>query len=79
MGETVWYDTFTTGNYTSVSGHKFSFALTPNLQYAVTLDGVTANIIRSDFLINNGVIHLLDGVLYNTAAEPTSTSSSATS
>ncbi|PSR75400.1 hypothetical protein PHLCEN_2v9158 [Hermanssonia centrifuga] len=71
-GQTIWYSTFRSKTYTSASGHNYSFALTSDLGYTVTLNGVTANIIRSDFLLNNGVIHVLDAVLSNTTAEPTS-------
>ncbi|KAJ3535182.1 hypothetical protein NM688_g7014 [Phlebia brevispora] len=76
MDHTVWYNTFTSATYTSESGHNYSFSTTSDLQYTVTLNGVTANIIRSDFLIDNGVIHLIDTVLSNTAPPPTTTTSS---
>ena len=46
---------------------NYTFAQDPaNQRFTVTLNGVTANIVRTDFLVSNGVIHLLDGVLFNT-------------
>ncbi|THG96409.1 hypothetical protein EW026_g5412 [Hermanssonia centrifuga] len=79
-GQTVWYSGFTSATYTSVSGHNYTFTVASDSSYAVTLNGVKANIVRSDFLMNNGVMHIIDTVLSNVTAEaaPSSTSASST-
>jgi len=76
LGQTVWYSTFTSANYTSSSGHNYTFTLTSSLDYTVTVGASTATIIRSDVLLDNGVIHLIDGVLWDTSTPAQSTTSS---
>ena len=63
-GQTVWYSTFTTANYTTASGHQYTFKLTTSLDYVVTIGASSATIFRSDVLVNNGVIHWIDHVLW---------------
>lgn len=36
-----------------------------NESYVVSLNGITANIVRADVLLSSGVIHVLDDALWN--------------
>ncbi|KAI0819118.1 hypothetical protein BC629DRAFT_699401 [Irpex lacteus] len=66
-GQTIWYPELGSAQYTSQSGLHYAFTQDPLTQkYTVTLNGVTANIVATDVLMANGVMHVLDGVLYNT-------------
>lgn len=56
---------FMSGGISSDSHFNYSFAQTSSGSWTVTLNHVTANIVRSDLLLNNGVIHIIDAVLYN--------------
>ncbi|KAJ7594913.1 hypothetical protein C8J56DRAFT_1023368 [Mycena floridula] len=73
---TIWYNTFASSNYTSASGHSFLFSVDPSTKdYVITVGACSANIIHSDVLTNNGVIHVIDGTLWDNPA-PSSTVSS---
>ncbi|KAJ3528385.1 hypothetical protein NM688_g8006 [Phlebia brevispora] len=76
VGRTVYYPDFQADVYTASSGFNYTLTLTPDQGYTVTLNNVTANILRSDFLTNNGVIHIIDSVFWNTTAEPVPSPSS---
>lgn len=84
MGQTVWFSDFEQGMYTAASGLEYQFSINNGPWNTVTLNGVTANILRSDYLTNNGVVHIIDQVFANvanpvvTAPPSTSTSSSPT-
>ncbi|WWC92286.1 uncharacterized protein L201_007240 [Kwoniella dendrophila CBS 6074] len=72
---TVVYSTgLASGNYTSAGGEPFKFVSNSSGAY-VTSANSTAKIVQSDIIINNGVIHLIDGVLVNTASNPQAASS----
>lgn len=74
-GQTVWYSTFTSANYTSASGHPLIFTLANSGDYVVTIGVSSATIVRSDILTNNGVIHQIDGVLWDTTVSTIESSS----
>jgi hypothetical protein len=59
-----------TGNYTSAAGEPFKFT-TNSTGTFVTSANSTAQIIQSDIIIQNGVVHVIDGVLLNTASNST--------
>lgn len=66
MNSTIYSPNFTTEMYTAASGFQYSFDLSNPQQSQVTVNGVTANIIRSDILAENGVVHTIDQVFWNT-------------
>ncbi|KAI0086170.1 hypothetical protein BDY19DRAFT_364707 [Irpex rosettiformis] len=67
IGKTVRGSDFQFSQHTSQSLMNYTFNQDPmSEKFTVTLNGVTVNIVRTDFLVNNGVIHLVDGVLFNT-------------
>ncbi|OCF33670.1 hypothetical protein I316_04744 [Kwoniella heveanensis BCC8398] len=67
---TVVYSTgLTSSNYTSAAGEPFTF-LSNGTGVFVQSANSTARIIQSDIIINNGVVHLIDGVLVNTGSNP---------
>lgn len=80
MGQTVWFSGFEQGVYTAVSGLEYQFSINNGPWNTVTLNGVTANILRSDYLTDNGVVHIIDQVFANVAnpvvTTPPSTSTS---
>jgi uncharacterized surface protein with fasciclin (FAS1) repeats len=57
-------------NYTSAAGEPFKFT-TNSTGTFVSSGNSTAKIVQADIPITNGVIHLIDGVLVNTAANNT--------
>ncbi|CAO1624307.1 unnamed protein product [Jaminaea pallidilutea] len=63
---------------TSGSGQMLMFS-TDDDRYQVRSGDVTANIIRSDNLLNNGVLHVIDAVLLNTASNDQAAASAASS
>lgn len=81
-GQSVWTSLFGAGPHTASSNATYTFGVS-STGYTVTLNGVTANIIQSDILTVNGVVHVIDRVLVapqpanatadTGALEPTST------
>ncbi|KIP12240.1 hypothetical protein PHLGIDRAFT_327588 [Phlebiopsis gigantea 11061_1 CR5-6] len=67
MGQTLYSPNFTAETHTSGSGFNYSFDISSDLGGRVTLNGVTANILRSDVLTDNGVVHVVDQVFWNTS------------
>ncbi|KAI0688250.1 hypothetical protein BC835DRAFT_324660 [Cytidiella melzeri] len=67
-GKTVWSPDFIqpVQYYTSDSGMNYTFTQNSTNQYTVSLNGITANIVRTDYLVSNGVMHIVDRVLSNT-------------
>jgi len=61
-------------NFTSASGETLSFMTNKTGTYVMS--GLSmARIIRSDVLVKNGVVHVIDGVLANTASDTAAASS----
>ena len=52
-------------NYTSAGGQPFTFS-TNSTGTFVTSGQSTAQIVATDIILNNGVVHLINGVLANT-------------
>ncbi|KDN52045.1 FAS1 domain-containing protein [Tilletiaria anomala UBC 951] len=72
---TVAYSTLLTGpnavaSVVSASGNSLTFGAGSNGGLTVTSGNVTANIIRTDVLLSNGVIHVIDSVLATTTTNP---------
>lgn len=67
LDRTLWSPEFDNGTQLSLSGSFYSFQ-SVNGSWTVSLNGVSANIIRSDILVANGVIHIIDQVLFNVTA-----------
>lgn len=61
-------------NYTSAGGEGLSFNLNETGQY-VTLGNTTAQIVQPDVLLPNGVVHIIDRVLFDTDSNPSAASS----
>lgn len=68
MGQTIYSPNFTAETYTSASGFDYSFDVDSDNRTLVTLNGVTANVVHSDVLADNGVVHVIDQVLWNTTS-----------
>ena len=67
FGRTVWSSDFKAATYTAASGLSYDFTIDDGALSTVTLNGVTANIVRSDYLTDSGVIHIVDQVFYKVA------------
>lgn len=52
-------------SYTSESGQSFTFSTNSSGWYVTSGSSTTAKIVRSDVLVRNGVIHVIDDVLMN--------------
>ncbi|WWC65061.1 uncharacterized protein I303_107675 [Kwoniella dejecticola CBS 10117] len=67
---TVVYSTgLASGNYTSAGGEPFTFISNSTGAFVQSANS-TAKIVQSDIILNNGVVHLIDNVLVNTASNP---------
>lgn len=60
-------------NFTSAGGQPFTFS-TNSTGTFVTSGQSTAQIVATDIILNNGVVHLINGVLANTASNATAAS-----
>lgn len=65
-------------NYTSASGEPLSFSINATGQY-VTSGNITARIVQPDVLLPNGVVHIIDTVLFNTESNAGAASSALSS
>lgn len=63
---------------TSATGQPLTFSTNSTGVY-VRSASVVARIIRSDVLVNNGVVHVIDQILVNTATNPAAAASAASS
>ncbi|KAH9913125.1 FAS1 domain-containing protein [Epithele typhae] len=73
-GSTVYSPNLVGGDRISAAGQTFSFSINSTGQY-VTSGGTTALIVQPDVLLYNGVIHVIDRVLFNTDTNPSAASS----
>jgi uncharacterized surface protein with fasciclin (FAS1) repeats len=74
-GSTVYSSSLTkSANFTSSSGETLSF-ITNNTGTYVMSGSSVAKIVKSDVLVKNGVVHVIDGVLDNTASNAAAASS----
>lgn len=64
-GTAVYSTMLGSGNYTSAGGEPFTFASNSSGTF-VTSGNVTARVVQSDVIIQNGVVHVIDSVLANT-------------
>lgn len=78
VGDAAYSPTLEAGNFVSYSGEKFSFSRNATGLY-VTSGSSTAKIIQSDIITANGVVHIIDSVLANTANNSEAASSAASS
>lgn len=63
---TVAYSTnLGSGNYTSAAGEPFTFMSNSSGTYVMSANS-TAKVIKSDIIVQNGVVHVIDGILVNT-------------
>jgi hypothetical protein len=69
-GSVAYSTQLASANYTSAAGEPFKFT-TNSTGTFVSSGNSTAKIIQADIPITNGVIHLIDGVLVNTASNNT--------
>lgn len=66
LGQTFWYNSFETQTWTTASGNNLTFTLDQNtLDYTVTVGQSAALIVRSDITTDNGVIHQIQGTLWD--------------
>lgn len=74
-GTTVYSPSISSSsNVTSALGEAVSFSTNSSGTY-VTSGNSTAKIVKSDVLVKNGVVHIIDGVLANTASDTAAASS----
>jgi len=73
-GTVVYSRDLTAANYTSAGGQPFTFMSNSTGAYVMSANS-TARIIRSDVILSNGVVHVIDGVLVNAASNPSAASS----
>ena len=74
-GSTVYSPSLVPGsNLTSAAGEPLSFVLNATGQY-VTSGKASARITQPDVLLPNGVVHVVDAVLVNTATDAAAASS----
>lgn len=59
----------TSANYTSAGGSPFTFTSNATGAYVSSANS-TARIVQSDIIIQNGVVHVIDGILLNTNSNP---------
>ncbi|KAI9633495.1 FAS1 domain-containing protein [Dioszegia hungarica] len=75
VGESFLYSRdLTAANYTSAGGQPFTFMANSTGAYVMSANS-TARIIRSDVIVNNGVVHVIDGVLINPSSNPSAAAS----
>lgn len=77
-GAAVYSTALTSSNYTSLGGEPFSFISNDTGVYVQSGEAI-ARIVQSDVITQNGVVHIIDGVLVNAAANPDAASSAASS
>ena len=75
MGHTVRSSNFLIGSHTAQSGVQYSFQ-SNGTQWTVFLGNLSANIVQSDDLTWNGVIHWIDNVLFDVSNTSDSTNGS---
>lgn len=73
-GTVVYSTNLASANYTSAAGQPFTFISNSTGAYVQSANS-TARILQSDIIVNNGVVHLIDSVLVNTASNPAAASS----
>ncbi|CAE7186317.1 unnamed protein product [Rhizoctonia solani] len=77
-GTAVYSTGLTAQSYASAGGQGFSFSSNSSGTY-VTSGSSSARITRADIPVRNGVIHLIDNVLANTASNPEAAASAVAS
>lgn len=77
-GAAVYSTALTSSNYTSLGGEAFTFISNDTGVYVQSGQAI-ARIVRSDVITQNGVVHVIDSVLVNAAANPDAASSAASS
>ncbi|KAL4243904.1 hypothetical protein ABKN59_011145 [Abortiporus biennis] len=73
-GTTIYSPELIGNSFTSTGGETFSFAINSSGTF-VTSGNTTAMIVQPDVLLPNGVVHIIDTVLLNTASDPPAASS----
>jgi uncharacterized surface protein with fasciclin (FAS1) repeats len=73
-GTTVYSPILSQGSYTSAGGQGFSFSTNSSGTF-VTSGSATARVVQADVIVKNGVIHVIDAVLFNNNTNPAAASS----
>ncbi|ORX41016.1 hypothetical protein BD324DRAFT_647916 [Kockovaella imperatae] len=73
-GSIVYSPDLSSGNYTSAAGEPFKFMTNSSGTYVMSANS-TAMIVQSDIILNNGVMHIIDGLLLNTMSDPSAAAS----
>lgn len=68
-GSVVYSTELMSSNYTSAAGEPFTFMSNSSGAYVMSANS-TAKIVQSDIIVQNGVVHVIDGVLVNTNSNP---------
>ncbi|KAG8992931.1 hypothetical protein FRB90_000864 [Tulasnella sp. 427] len=73
-GTTVYSPSLGQGSLTSAAGSGFSFSTNSSGTF-VTSGNATARVVQSDVIVKNGVVHIIDTVLFNNNSNPSAASS----
>ncbi|KAG9128092.1 hypothetical protein FRC07_004986 [Ceratobasidium sp. 392] len=77
-GTSVYSTGLTSQSFASAGGQQFQFASNSSGTY-VTSGNSSAQIVRADIPVKNGVVHVIDGVLANTQSNPEAAASAVAS
>ncbi|KAG8680057.1 hypothetical protein FRC09_018514, partial [Ceratobasidium sp. 395] len=77
-GTSVYSTGLTSQSFASAGGQPFTFSTNSSGTY-VTSGSASAQVIRADIPVKNGVVHLIDNVLANTASNPEAAASAVAS
>jgi len=77
-GSVVYSTQFSSANYTSAGGEPFKISTNSSGTF-VSSGPSTAQIVQSDIIISNGVVHLIDAVLVNPASNASAAAAAASS
>lgn len=78
-GTVVYSTQLTASNYTSAGGEPFTFMSNSSGAYVMSGNTTAAMIVAADIPIANGVVHIIDRVLANPAANTAAAASAASS
>ncbi|KAH7908141.1 FAS1 domain-containing protein [Hygrophoropsis aurantiaca] len=75
-GSTVYSSSLASGsNYTSAAGEPLDFVTNSSGTYVSSNGSNTVKVVQSNLLTENGVVHVIDGVMVDTQADPAAASS----
>ncbi|KAG8949369.1 hypothetical protein FRC04_008604 [Tulasnella sp. 424] len=73
-GTTVYSPSLGQGSLTSAAGQGYSFTTNSSGTF-VTSGSATARVVQADVIVKNGVVHIIDAVLFNNQSNPSAAAS----